>query len=111
MGLTSFTSTRDCAVAFAARDEQLDLLILNTAIIRVATQTTTDGYGVHFALKYLGHALLSRLLIPTMLFTAEQQGLLAGIRIVVVSNEGYLMKPKGGIRFDKLEIECKTLFS
>lgn len=109
LDLTSFDSVRQCAAEFAAQQERLDLLILNAGIIRVAPQTTSDGYEVHFGLNYLGHALLSRLLTPLMLRTAETQGPDAGVRVVVVSSEGYVMAPKGGIQYEKLKTECKEL--
>lgn len=111
LDLTSFDSVRDCAARFAAQEQRLDLLILNAGIIRVATQTTSNGYEVHFGLNYLGHALLSKLLIPVMLRTAEMLGSSADVRVVIVSSEGYLMAPKGGIQFDKLKTECKDMVS
>lgn len=106
LDLTSFESIRTCAAEFIAQEGRLDILILNGGIIRVALGKTLEGYEVHFGLNYLGHALLSRLLIPTMLQTAEQQ---SDTRIVIVSSEGHAMAPKGGIEFERLKTECSGM--
>ncbi|ETS75325.1 hypothetical protein PFICI_12269 [Pestalotiopsis fici W106-1] len=106
LDLTSFDSVRACAAEFNAMEQRLDILLLNAGIIRVALGTTREGYEVHFGLNYLGHALLSKLLLATMLRTAEQQ---TAARLVVVSSEGHAMVPKNGIQFDKLKTECSQM--
>jgi NAD(P)-dependent dehydrogenase (short-subunit alcohol dehydrogenase family) len=106
LDLTSFESVRACASEFAAQEERLDILFLNAGIIRVAKGTTKEGYEVHFGLNYLGHALLAKLLIPTLEKTAAQG---AEPRMVVVSSEGHAMAPKGGIQFAKLQSECAAM--
>ena len=108
LDLTSFESVRACAADFVAKEDRLDILFLNAGIIRVATGTTKEGFEVHFGLNYLGHALLSRLLVPTMLRTAQQQSG-ADVRVVVVSSEGHAMAPKGGVQFDKLRTNCADM--
>lgn len=107
LDLTYFQSVQKCAAEFTAKESRLDILVLNAGIIRVPAGITTEGYEVHFGLNYLGHALLSRLLVPVMLRTAQQ--LDADVRVVVVSSEGYAMAPKGGIRFDKLKTTCADM--
>ncbi|KAK6063983.1 short chain dehydrogenase [Seiridium cupressi] len=106
LDLTSLESVRACAAEFIAREERLDILILNAGIIRVALGTTREGYEIHLGLNYLGHALLSRLLVPTLVRTAEQH---PDVRIVAVSSEGHAMAPKGGIQFDRLKTECSEM--
>ena len=103
LDLASFESIRACATEFAAKEDRLDILILNAGIIRVATGTTKEGYEVHFGVNYLGHALLLRLLVPVMEHTAQQPG--SDVRVVLVSSEGHAMAPKGGIQFDKLKTD------
>lgn len=104
LDLTSFDSVRACAAEFVAKEARLDILVLNAGIIRVATGTTKEGYEMHFGLNYLGHALLARLLVPTMKRSVHQHPGLDS-RIVVVSSEGYAMAPKEGIQFDKLKTD------
>jgi retinol dehydrogenase-12 len=108
LDLTSFESVRACAAEFVAKENRLDILLLNAGIIRVATGTTKEGYEVHFGLNYLGHALLSKLLVPTMVRTAQEQPG-ANVRIVTVSSEGHVMAPKGGVQFEKLKTACADL--
>ncbi|KAI1767966.1 NAD(P)-binding protein [Hypoxylon sp. FL1150] len=108
LDLTSFESVRKCAAEFVAKEERLDILVLNAGIIHVATGLTREGFEIHLGLNYLGHALLSRLLLPTMLRTAQQHPN-ADLRVVVVSSEGHAMAPKGGIQFDKLRTDCADM--
>lgn len=110
LDLSSFDSVRKCAADFLAQEQRLDILFLNAGIIRVAAETTTEGYEIHFGINYLGHALLSRLLLPFMQRTVEEQ-LHADVRVVIVSSEGHLAAPKGGIDFDKLKTDCSHLAS
>ncbi|KAK7995130.1 hypothetical protein PG990_013903 [Apiospora arundinis] len=107
LDLSSLETVRACAAEFLAREERLDVLVLNAGIIRVAAGTTREGYESHFGINYVGHALLSRLLIPTLVRTAEQ--LHSDARIVVVSSEGHAMAPKGGIQFDKVKTLCAKM--
>jgi retinol dehydrogenase-12 len=110
LDLTSFQSIQKCAAEFIAKEDQLDILVLNAGIIRVATGKTMEGYEIHFGLNYLGHALLSRLLLPTMQHTAEQRTS-GDVRVVIVSSEGYAMAPKRGIQFDRVKSECSEMVS
>lgn len=51
----------------------------------------------------MGHALLTKLLMPTLLKTAEEPN--ADVRIVNVSSEGHNMAPGPGIIYDQAELE------
>ncbi|KAG2420178.1 hypothetical protein HFD88_004978 [Aspergillus terreus] len=73
LDLASFKSVQKCAQKFATQEVRLDILILNAGIIRVPPATTMEGYEIHFGINYLGHALLTRLLTPVLLCTAQQQ--------------------------------------
>ncbi|KAL4971736.1 NAD(P)-binding protein [Aspergillus desertorum] len=108
LDLASFSSIRKCAHEFAAQEQQLDILILNAGIIRVPPATTTEGYEIHFGVNYLGHALLTRLLMPVLLQTTQQQPA-ADVRIVVVSSEGHVSAPKQGVDFDIVKTNAASL--
>ncbi|KAI0880328.1 NAD(P)-binding protein [Annulohypoxylon maeteangense] len=84
-----------CAAAFIAKEERLDTLVLNAGIIRIMPGTTNEGYEDHFGLNYFGDAFLSRLLMPIMLRTAQQ--------------EGPSMAPVEGIQFENLKTECTEM--
>lgn len=110
LDLTYFESIRACVAEFVAREKRLDILVLNAGIIRVATGRTKEGYEIHFGLNYLGHALLTSLLVPTMLHTASTlQQPDSDVRVVVVSSEGHAVAPKGGIQFDKVKTDCADM--
>lgn len=80
--------------------DRLDLLICNAGIMALPPQTSTDGYEIQFATNHLAHALLIRLLLPTMLRTADLPG--ADVRIITVTSVGWRLYPKGGIVFKTL---------
>ncbi|GAB1319433.1 hypothetical protein MFIFM68171_09643 [Madurella fahalii] len=105
--LSSFESIKTAVTKFRAVEGRLDIAVLNAGIMRVRPGTTTEGYKIAFGINYLGHALLTKLLMPTLLHTAEQPG--ADVRIVGVSSEGHATAPKGGIVFDKLKGPCEEI--
>lgn len=110
LDLASFKSVQKCAQKFATQEVRLDILILNAGIIRVPPATTMEGYEIHFGINYLGHALLTRLLTPVLLRTAQQQPG-ADVRVVVVSSEGHISAPKKGVDFDIIKTSCSNLVS
>ncbi|EGY18571.1 uncharacterized protein VDAG_09097 [Verticillium dahliae VdLs.17] len=57
-------------VGFHAQPDRLDLLINNAGICAQPPSTTQDGYEIHFGTNHLGHALLTKLLLPALLKTA-----------------------------------------
>jgi NAD(P)-dependent dehydrogenase (short-subunit alcohol dehydrogenase family) len=83
---------------------QLNLLV-NTAGIRVLNrQTTVDGIELMFGSEYLGHFLLSNLLVPSLKAGAPST-------VVTVSGEGHKAGVEGGVgaamNFDDLQYEKK----
>lgn len=68
--------------------------------------TTKDGYEIQFGTNHVGHALLTKLLMPTLLKTAEIPG--ADVRVVAVSSFGHFFAPGKGIPFDELKTNMAT---
>ena len=66
--------------------------------------TTEEGYEIQFGTNHMGHALLTKLLLPTLLATAEKG---ADVRIVNLSSEGHNLAPTGGILFDKSKLDAQ----
>jgi NAD(P)-dependent dehydrogenase (short-subunit alcohol dehydrogenase family) len=64
---------------------------------------TKEGYEIQFGTNHLGHALLTKLLLPVMLETAKQPG--ADVRIVTLSSMGHHIAPSEGIMFDQHALE------
>lgn len=58
---------------------------------------TADGYEIQFGTNHVGHALLIKLLLPTILRTAELPN--ADVRIVSNTSLGFKGHPSAGIAF------------
>jgi NAD(P)-dependent dehydrogenase (short-subunit alcohol dehydrogenase family) len=69
---------------------------------------TSDGYEAQFGTNHLGHAYLTKLLLPTMLKTADESS--ADVRVVMVSSIGHHMAPPGGIIFETDQLMKQTPF-
>lgn len=70
---------------------------VSAGIMFVPYAETEDGYESHFAVNYLGHCLLTHLLLPRMIDTAKGNG--SNSRIVNVSSCAQLV---GSIDFRNL---------
>ena len=90
INLGSLSSVQAAAKHFVAVADRLDIFICNTGIIHVGKGTTKDEYSNQLRALYLGRALLIKLLMPTMLHTAE--ALDADVRIVCATTAGYASK-------------------
>ena len=93
---------RAAATRFAAEQQRLDVLLLNAGVSATAPAQSREGYELQFGTNHMGHALLTQLLMPTLLRTAALPG--ADVRVVVLSSVGHrTFPPKGGIDFDSLK--------
>ncbi|KAG8199685.1 hypothetical protein JTE90_022135 [Oedothorax gibbosus] len=66
LNLASLKSVKNFAELYLSRKEAIHLLINNAGIMFVPQEITEDGYEKHFAVNYLGHCLLTQLLLPTL---------------------------------------------
>jgi len=76
-------SVRAFAKRIADKYPKIDVLLNNAGIMFAPFKLTDDGYESHFAINYLGHFLLTHLLLP-QLRAAGQKG--RNSRIVNVSS-------------------------
>ncbi|KAJ1323651.1 retinol dehydrogenase 12 [Microdochium nivale] len=106
MELSSFASIRTAAKTVLESTDRLDILLLNAGIMAGPPGVTEDGYEIQFGTNHMGHALLTKLLKPLLLKTAEQHG---GARVVVLSSAGHKYTPSGGIDFSTLKTPGNTL--
>ncbi|OIW33062.1 retinol dehydrogenase 12 [Coniochaeta ligniaria NRRL 30616] len=102
--LSSFESIKKAADTVTKSTTRLDILLNNAGIMAKPPSLTKDGYEIQFGTNYMGHALLTRLLLPLLEKTAKEQGNKADVRIVNVSSLGHGFAPKGGLVLE----ECKT---
>ena len=85
-----------------AAEKRLDILVLNAGIMATPAGLTEQGYEAQFGTNHVGHALLTKLLLPTLLSTAEEPG--ADVRVVSLSSMGHTFSPpRRGIDFANLK--------
>jgi NAD(P)-dependent dehydrogenase (short-subunit alcohol dehydrogenase family) len=101
LDLASLASVQAGAKAVLSLTTRLDILICNAGIMAVPPALTIDGYELQFGTNHLGHALLTKLLLPTMISTAKLPG--TDIRVVFLSSEAFQGHPVGGIIFSDLK--------
>ncbi|VUC30700.1 unnamed protein product [Clonostachys rosea] len=108
--LSSLASVKKAALEFEQRCDRLDILMLNAGIIMAPLGKTQDGYEVHFGTNYVGHALLTKLLLPTIEKTIANQES-PDARILAVSSSGYQVAPKQGIIFESVKTTCAEFWN
>jgi NAD(P)-dependent dehydrogenase (short-subunit alcohol dehydrogenase family) len=109
LDLTDFASIKTAAEKFNSQEQRLDILLNNAGIMAVPYSTTKQGYEIQFGTNHMGHALLTKLLLPTLLQTAEASATTADVRIVNVSSIGHELAPSStrakGIIYDQAAAE------
>jgi NAD(P)-dependent dehydrogenase (short-subunit alcohol dehydrogenase family) len=101
LDLASLESVATAASTVQSQSGRLDLLINNGGIASVPLTMTKDGFEIQFGTNYVGHFLLTKLLLPTMLDTAKQESKVPGsVRVVNLSSDGHYHAPAPGINFD-----------
>ncbi|KAF2036312.1 retinol dehydrogenase 12 [Setomelanomma holmii] len=106
LDLTSFSSIASAADTFRSRESRLDILINNAGIMASPYSTTKEGFEIQFGTNHMGHALLTKSLLPTLLETAKLPG--ADVRIVTLSSMGHHLAVQGGICFDQAALEKES---
>ncbi|KAG4429924.1 hypothetical protein IFR05_014585 [Cadophora sp. M221] len=97
--LGSLASVSKAANEIASSTDRLDLLFCNAGILGAPPGLTADGYEIHFGVNHLGHALLIKKLLPTLLNTATFQ---LDVRVVITASDGYRFHASEGIIFRDL---------
>ncbi|CAO2838797.1 unnamed protein product [Amaranthus hypochondriacus] len=100
LDLSSMASIKNFASNFKSSHLFLNILINNAGVICPPSILSKDNIEMHFATNYLGHFLLTHVLLDTMKNTALQSGKEG--RIVNVSSVAHKYTPHEGICFDKL---------
>ncbi|KAF2712745.1 NAD(P)-binding protein [Pleomassaria siparia CBS 279.74] len=106
LDLTSFASIAKAAETFKTKEKRLDTLINNAGVMAMPYTLTKEGYEIQFGTNHIGHALLTKLLTPTLLETAKEPG--ADVRIVNVSSMGHNLAPSTGIVWDQKALEANS---
>ncbi len=95
LDLSSLQSVRNMAAKFQAAYDRLDVLINNAGVMMPPYTRTEDGFELQFMSNYLGHFLLTGLLLPSILKTPAS-------RIVSLSS---IIHKRGQINFEDLQSE------
>ncbi|XP_029980397.1 dehydrogenase/reductase SDR family member on chromosome X isoform X2 [Sphaeramia orbicularis] len=66
LDLASLQSVRQFVQSFKERDLPLNILVNNAGVMLVPESRTEDGFEQHFGVNYLGHFLLTWLLLDTL---------------------------------------------
>ena len=103
LDLASFASVRRFAEAFLARYDRLDGLVNNAGVMFSPKGKTEDGFEIQFGINYLGHFLLTELLLDTLKASAPS-------RIVCVSSVAHagMGGIYGEIDFDDLNFDVRA---
>ncbi|XP_029459114.1 dehydrogenase/reductase SDR family member on chromosome X [Rhinatrema bivittatum] len=95
--LASMKSIRKFVQQFHAKGLQLHVLVNNAGVMLVPERKTVDGFEEHFGLNYLGHFLLTNLLLETLKESGTQS---CSSRVVTVSSATHYV---GELRLDELQ--------
>jgi len=95
--LSSLKSVRNFATTFKSKFNRLDVLINNAGVMTPPYTKTKDGFELQLAANYLGHFLLTGLLLDTIQNTPQS-------RVVTLSS---IAHKDGKINFDDLQSEKK----
>ncbi|KAH7250912.1 hypothetical protein BKA59DRAFT_509015 [Fusarium tricinctum] len=106
LDLASLPSVRKAVATLISQVERIDLLFLHAGVMGLPAQLTSDGYEFQFGINHLGHALLTKLLLPTLIRTAE---LKRDVRVIVTSSCSHHNCPAGGIDFDTLKTDGSSI--
>jgi NAD(P)-dependent dehydrogenase (short-subunit alcohol dehydrogenase family) len=100
LDLASLASVRHFAEAFLAQYDRLDGLVNNAGVMYPPEGKTEDGFETQFGINYLGHFLLTELLLDTLKASAPS-------RIVGVSSVAHagMRGIYGEIDFDDLNFD------
>lgn len=107
LDLASLDAVKQAAATFLAQADRLDILMLNAGVMCVPPGLTEDGFEKHFGINHMGHALLTKLLLPLLTRTAS-----AGddVRVIVVTSYSHWNAPEGGILFGTVRTPAENLF-
>lgn len=108
LDLASLESVKRASEVVLRESDRLDLLVNNAGIMAVPHGLTKDGFEIQFGTNHMGHALLTRQLLPLLEKTAKEPS--SDVRIINLSSIGHTLAPNQGIRFDELKTPMTSLY-
>lgn len=103
LSLEDLTTIKPAIDVFTAKESRLDVLFNNAGVsLPPQGSVSTQGHELQMATNCLGHYLLTQLLLPTLLRTAENASL-ATVRVIWTSSIAVdASAPKGGMNISEL---------
>ena len=89
--MASCDSVENAARKFNSESERLDILVLNAGVMALPPGETDLGHEIQLGTNHTGHFLLTKLLLPTLLKTAEEPN--SDVRVVSLSSIGHNYAP------------------
>ncbi|KAJ5697708.1 hypothetical protein N7488_011392 [Penicillium malachiteum] len=103
LDLKSTASIQKAAESFHAQSQRLDILILNAGIMATPPGETDLGHEIQLGTNHTGHFLLTKLLLPTLLKTAEEPK--SDVRIVSLASVGHNLAPSFSTFMDQEKLK------
>jgi NAD(P)-dependent dehydrogenase (short-subunit alcohol dehydrogenase family) len=100
--LGSLKSVSQGADKILADLDHLDLFLANAGVMAIPAGLSADGFENHFAINHLGHALLTRKLIPLLEKTADTG---ADVRVIYTTSLGW---KNGSLDFNALNTTMES---
>ncbi|CEO58294.1 Putative Dehydrogenase with different specificitie [Penicillium brasilianum] len=91
LDLTSTQSIRSAGEQFKSQCQRLDILILNAGVMSLPSGETEMGHEIQLGTNHTGHFLLTKMLLPILLKTAEE--LHSDVRVVSLASVGHNLAP------------------
>jgi NAD(P)-dependent dehydrogenase (short-subunit alcohol dehydrogenase family) len=91
LDLASVQSIQKAAQLFTTQSSRLDILVLNAGVMALPPGETEMGHEIQLGTNFTGHFLLTKLLLPTLLKTAEEP--FSDVRVVSLSSVGHTLAP------------------
>ena len=70
---------------------------------------TAEGFEIQLGTNHIGHALLTKLLLPTLLATAKEPN--SNVRIVNLTSEGHNFARSADVLLDKSKLEAQNTWA
>ena len=91
LDLMSGKSIKNAAEQVNAQSSRLDVLVLNAGVMALPPGETEMGHEIQLGTNHTGHFYLTKLLLPTLLKTAEEPD--SDVRVVSLASVGHNFAP------------------
>ncbi|KAL4974668.1 hypothetical protein BDW66DRAFT_161102 [Aspergillus desertorum] len=107
LDLASTKSVHNAAETFKTHASRLDVLILNAGVMSLPPGETDLGHEIQLGTNHTGHFLLTKLLLPILLATAQEPG--SDVRVISLSSIGHNLAPDFETILDQNKLKsCNT---